>query len=165
VEGKAHSLNSKAGLIFPLIALGVIVLDQVTKSWIVSHMVPGQSIPEGGPIAITYVRNTGAAFGLLANQSLLISFAALVGIAAIFLYYVHPPFQTLWIRASLGLILGGAIGNLIDRLRLGYVTDFIDLRVWPVFNVADSCITVGTGIMAYYFLFIARKARERLEER
>lgn len=163
MEGKARSSKSKAGLIFPLIALAVILLDQVTKSWIVTHMVPGQSIPQDGAIAISYVRNTGAAFGLLANQSLLITFAALVGIAAIFLYYAHPPLQTLWIRAGLGLILGGAIGNLADRLRLGYVIDFIDLRVWPVFNVADSCITVGTGILAYYFLFMAPKRKERLE--
>lgn len=164
MEDKTRLSGLKVSLLFPLIAVGVILLDQATKLWIVARMVPGQSMPEGSFIGITYVRNTGAAFGLLANQSLLITFAVLVGIAAIFLYYLYPPLQTLWIRGSLGLILGGAIGNLIDRLRLGYVVDFIDFRVWPVFNVADSCITVGTGILAYYFLFKAPRRSIRLEK-
>lgn len=139
----------------------MVLADQISKLWIRTNMLPGQSIPEGGLILITYVRNTGAAFGLLANQNLLIIFTVLVGIAAIALYYAHPLVQTLWLRLSLSLLLGGAIGNLIDRLRFGYVIDFIDLRVWPVFNIADSCITVGVGMMAYYLLFKATRQKSQ----
>jgi signal peptidase II len=151
----------KTVLIFPVVTLAVVLADQISKLWIRTNMLPGQSIPEGGLILITYVRNTGAAFGLLANQNLLIIFTVLVGIAAIALYYAHPLVQTLWLRLSLSLLLGGAIGNLIDRLRFGYVIDFIDLRVWPVFNIADSCITVGVGMMAYYLLFKATRQKSQ----
>ncbi len=125
-------------------------------------MSPGQSFPEKGIFFITYVRNTGAAFGLLANQHLIIIIAILVAISAIIFYYTHPPFQTRWFSASLGLLLGGAIGNLIDRFRFGYVVDFLDIRVWPVFNVADSAITVGVSILVYLLLFKGIK-RENLQ--
>lgn len=145
-------------IFFPIIAVLVVLADQASKAWITNNLSPGQSIPLG-VILITYVRNSGAAFGLMANQNLLIIFAVLVGVAAIILYYAYPPFQTIWIRISMGLLLGGAVGNLIDRLRYGFVVDFIDLRVWPVFNVADSAITTGICLLAYYLLFRASKTK------
>ncbi|MBI4332490.1 MAG: signal peptidase II [Chloroflexi bacterium] len=147
-------------MLFPILALMVVIADQATKLLITSNLIPGQSIPVG-LVAITYVRNSGAAFGVLANQNMLIIFAVLVGVAAIILYYAYPPFQSSWTRVSLGLLLGGAIGNLIDRLRFGFVVDFIDLRVWPVFNVADSAITTGICVLAYYLLFKAPKTTRR----
>lgn len=137
----------------------MVLTDQFTKLWITSNLVPGQSVPMG-LLLITYVRNSGAAFGLLANQNLLITFAVAIGVAAIVLYYAYPPFQTNWIRISLGLLLGGAVGNLIDRLRFGYVIDFIDFRVWPVFNIADSAITTGIIVLAYYLMFKASKTHQ-----
>ncbi len=137
----------------------MVLTDQFTKLWITSNLVPGQSVPMG-LLLITYVRNSGAAFGLLANQNLLITFAVAIGVAAIVLYYAYPPFQTNWIRISLGLLLGGAVGNLIDLLRFGYVIDFIDFRVWPVFNIADSAITTGIIVLAYYLMFKASKTHQ-----
>ncbi len=157
MQAKAYSSSLRIGIIFPFLALVVVLLDQVSKVWITNHLTPGQSIPMG-LLLITYVRNSGAAFGLLANQGVLILFAVLIGVAAIILYYAYPPFQTNWIRVSLGLLLGGAIGNLIDRLRFGFVVDFIDFRIWPVFNIADAAITTGIIILAYYLLFKAQKA-------
>lgn len=158
MQAKVCAPLSKTGMIFPILALIIVLLDQASKLWITSHLAPGQSFPLGF-ILITYVRNSGAAFGLLANQNLLIIFAVLIGVAAIILYYAYPPFQTNWTRVSLGLLLGGAVGNLVDRLRFGFVVDFIDLRVWPVFNVADSAITTGICILAFYLLFKAPKTK------
>lgn len=160
MQAKVCPSTSKLGILFPILALMVVIADQATKLLITSNLIPGQSIPVG-LVAITYVRNSGAAFGVLANQNMLIIFAVLVGVAAIILYYAYPPFQSSWTRVSLGLLLGGAIGNLIDRLRFGFVVDFIDLRVWPVFNVADSAITTGICVLAYYLLFKAPKTTRR----
>jgi signal peptidase II len=135
----------------------IILLDQYTKHWV------RQSIPLGvswNPIAwldpivtFTHVRNTGAAFGLLPQLSGIFIVVALVVIVGIIVYYRQLAQASLLLRIALGLQLGGAAGNLIDRLVFGYVTDFIDFRVWPVFNVADSAIVIGTALLAYYALF------------
>ncbi|MCM8812038.1 MAG: signal peptidase II [Candidatus Omnitrophica bacterium] len=102
---------------------------------------------------LTLVKNTGVAFGLLKGYSIPVTLATFVIIAALF--------WSLWRRVeargtlflvSFGLVLGGAVGNLIDRFRFGGVIDFLDFRVWPVFNVADSCITVGALFLAWQML-------------
>jgi signal peptidase II len=142
---------------FPLIASLVVIADQLTKFLIRTNLDLRQSIPEDGLVRLTYVRNTGAAFGLLANQTFLIVLTTAVGIAVILLYYSYPPLNRLPVRVGLGLLLGGSVGNLVDRLRFGYVTDFIDLRVWPVFNLADSAIVVGVAILTYFLIFRAMR--------
>lgn len=127
-----------------LIAALTVAGDQLSK-WIVrSAFLPQQSLPIlPGVLHLTYARNTGAAFSLFQGQA-----AALVIISVIVAGWIgwellrHPRRAPV---LPLGMILGGAIGNLIDRLRFGYVEDFIDLRVWPVFNVADSAITLGVA--------------------
>ena len=142
-------------MVFALAASLVVIADQLSKFLIRTNLDLGQSMPEDGLVRLSYVRNTGAAFGLLANQTFLIILTAVVGIAILLLYYSYPPFGRLPVRVGLGLLLGGSVGNLVDRLRSGYVTDFIDLRVWPVFNLADSAIVVGVAILAYFLIFLA----------
>lgn len=155
-EGKG--LTKELG--FFLTALLVIVLDQVSKFLVRAHMFPGQSIPEEGLFRITYVTNIGGVFGILGNQAFLIFLTTAVGIAAILLYSRYPLFNRMLVRVALGLLLGGAMGNLIDRLFLGQVVDFIDVGFWPVFNLADSAIVVGTILVLYYFLFPARRQEQ-----
>ena len=138
---------------FFLIALLIIALDQVSKYFIKANMTPGQSIPEEGFFRITYSTNEGMVFGLFANQTFLITLTAIVGIAAIIIYSRYPIFNQVLVRVALGLMLGGAVGNLIDRIRLGEVIDFIDVGAWPVFNLADSAVVVGVVLIIYYFLF------------
>ena len=145
-------------LTFCLVALGVVALDQVSKFLVDMYMYMGQKVPAEGLFRINYTTNTGGVFGLFANQAFLITLTAVVGILAILLYSRYPIFNSLLARIALGMMLGGAIGNLIDRIRLGYVVDFIDVGAWPVFNIADSAITIGVVLVAYYFLFPARKA-------
>ena len=138
---------------FFLTALLIIALDQVSKIFIKANMTPGQSIPGEGFFRITYSTNEGMVFGLFANQTFLITLTAIVGIAAIIIYSRYPIFNQVLVRVALGLMLGGAVGNLIDRIRLGEVIDFIDVGAWPVFNLADSAVVVGVVLIIYYFLF------------
>jgi signal peptidase II len=133
-----------------------VAADQLTKFWVRSNLAPHQSIPEEGFLQITHVKNTGAAFGLFTGQTLPLIITALVGIAALLLCYRYPPLDTTLSRSALGLLLGGTVGNLADRLRLGYVTDFIDIGIWPAFNIADSAIVVGASILAFFFLRLGR---------
>lgn len=137
----------------------VITLDQLSKFWVRVNLAQGESLPESGFLRLTYVVNPGFVFGLPGNQTFLLIFTILVILLVIpfFLYYLsahyRSPMTGLCI-ICLGLILGGAIGNLIDRLRFGYVTDFIDIRLWgnfhwPAFNFADSAIVVGTLTLTY----------------
>jgi len=146
------------GLLLLVIALAVIGLDQLTKYLIRANMGLGESIPREGIFRITYVTNTGGAFGIFASQTFLLALIAVIGISVFLVYLRYIPLKSRLLKIGLGLDLGGAIGNLIDRLRLeGKVTDFIDIGPWPVFNVADSAIVVGTILIAYYLLFVSQK--------
>ncbi len=140
-------------LTFFLVALIVVALDQISKFFIRANMALGQSIPEEGFFRITYGTNTGGVFGLFANQAFLITLTAIVGVTAILVYSRYPQANRVLVRIALGLLLGGAVGNLIDRIRFGEVVDFIDVGAWPVFNVADSAVVVGVILIIYYFLF------------
>lgn len=139
-----------------LIIASIIASDQLSKLWIRTHLSIGESLPLIGRLSLIHIRNTGSAFGLLANQTFLIiviSIAALLFIL-LFLRYISPT-TTLSIVA-IGLLMGGALGNLIDRLRFGYVTDFIYFRLWgdfhwPAFNIADASIVVGVCLLIYSF--------------
>lgn len=129
------------------LTLGV---DQVTKHVVATAFSPNESLPLLAPILhLTYVQNTGAAFGLFkGQQGLFILLSALIILWIAWELLARPSdAPRMWIGCA--LILGGAAGNLIDRARLGFVIDFIDLRVWPVFNIADSAITVGLGLLLW----------------
>lgn len=126
-----------------VIMIATLMTDQVTKALIVLTLSLGQSVPDSGLFRLTYVTNSGSAFGLFPNQTLFLILASFVGIGVLLLFYRTHPVSSTILRLSLGLQLGGAIGNLVDRARLGYVVDFIDVGAWPVFNLADSAIVVG----------------------
>lgn len=144
------------GLLLFAVAFAVIALDQITKYLVRANMVLGQSIPEEGFFRLTYTSNTGGAFSLFANQNFLLAVAAIIGIAVFVVYVRYLPLTSRLLRASLGLLLGGATGNLIDRVRFGGVTDFVDVGAWPIFNVADAALTVGTVLVIYHLLLAAR---------
>ena len=146
--------------VFFLTALLVVAADQISKIWIGAYS-EGQYIFEICFFRITHVQNTGAAFGLFQDQSFLLTIVAFIGIVLIllFIFPVSRHFTFLDTgpdKLALGLVLGGTIGNLVDRLRLGYVTDFIDIGFWPAFNVADSAITIGVILFAYFLLSSTR---------
>ncbi|MBI4355133.1 MAG: signal peptidase II [Candidatus Omnitrophica bacterium] len=145
------------------IALTVLGADQASKAWAVRTLGVGESWPLlPHCLHLTLVYNTGGAFGLLRGHTawfLMLSFAATAMIGYQLwqtLRQRRPATRELW---ALSLILGGAVGNGLDRLRLGYVIDFLDFRVWPVFNIADSAITIGAGWLVWQLLRPKRKKR------
>lgn len=129
------------------VAAAVIALDQLTKALVTANLALYEQVAPVEALrpyfTFTYVRNTGAAFGLFPGGGAFFIVVALIVSAMIVYFYRTIPGQTPVMRAALGLQLGGAWGNLIDRLRLGYVVDFLDFKFWPVFNVADSALVVG----------------------
>ncbi len=144
------------------VMLAALVADQLSKAIVLLNMYPGQSIPESGFFRITYVTNSGSAFGLFPNQTLFLIIASFVGIGILLVFYRIHRVSSPILRISLGLQLGGAIGNLMDRLRLGHVVDFIDVGAWPVFNLADSSIVVGlVGLLFTMLTVKSPPERER----
>jgi signal peptidase II len=141
----------------------IVALDQVTKYLAKTYLKPVGSIPLiPNVFHFTYVENRGAAFGILQNQRWLFIVLTVV-ISAVIVYYLFTHRQeSIVLTIALSMILGGAIGNLIDRLRLGYVVDMLHFVLidYPVFNVADSFVVIGTLLLAYYILFMA-DSRER----
>jgi signal peptidase II len=147
-------------LLFFGAAAFVIALDQASKAIVRASLDRGESWPDPDwPVRIRYVTNTGAAFGILEDQTVFLIVMAFIGLGAIYLYYRYPPFDHLAAPAAIGLILGGACGNPIDRIRLGEVTDFIDFPRFPAFNVADSSINVGIAIIVIGYVLLAPKPR------
>ena len=137
---RARSLRGFAILLGT--AAAVFTLDHLTK-WLVSQTLPlGGQVWRGAPVSITHVVNRGAAFGLFPQFQWLYLIVAAIVVA--YILFAGHRFGTTWYRrVLLGLILGGAVSNGVDRLLQGYVVDFIDLHWWPVFNVADSAIVIG----------------------
>jgi signal peptidase II len=156
-ESKPLNRKTTKGMLLIILAVSVAAIDQLTKYLVRANMEWGQSIPGEGFIRLTYTTNTGGAFGIFANQTFLLAVAAVLGIMVFLVYFRYIPMESTLLKVGFGLDLGGAVGNLIDRLRFGEVTDFIDIGPWPVFNVADSAIVVGTILIAYYLLFTAQK--------
>ena len=141
----------------------IVALDQLTKYLAKTYLKPVGSVPLiQNVFHFTYVENRGAAFGILQNQRWLFIVLTVV-ISAVIAYYLFARRQeSIVLTIALSMILGGAIGNLIDRLRLGYVVDMLHFVLidYPVFNVADSFVVIGTLLLAYYILFMA-DSRER----
>jgi signal peptidase II len=137
-----------------LFALLIIALDQVSKYAIKIFLRPYDSIEViKGIFNITYVQNSGAAFSILKGKTHFFTITTLLVIIAIIYAIIKLPTKKRGIRVLLALVLGGAVGNLIDRLRYGYVVDFLDFRIWPVFNVADMAIVISVLILAYFIAF------------
>ena len=150
-----HSKNKEKGInhlkLILSIVLSIILLDQLTKFLVRSSLGLGQSktlIPK--VLELAYVQNTGIAFGMLKNLQwvMIIVNVLIICVIIFYLRYVRQKKVAL----SLGMILGGAFGNLIDRVVYGTITDFIKVSIWPVFNIADACITIGAIMLAIYFL-------------
>jgi signal peptidase II len=156
--------RSKLRLLLIVTAL-VVTLDQLSKLWIAANRPPTDLELLPGFINLVFVKNYGVVFGLLSGHTELRIALSVAGsvIILVFLHY-HPPTTTLG-TLSLALILGGGVGNLIDRIRLGYVIDFISFQLfrWPAFNIADAALTVGIFALIYYFYKsgLFRKAHER----
>ena len=139
---------------FTLLQLAAIffLLDQFTKFLVRAYLTYGYSWPGQGFFRFTHTENTGSVFGILQGQNTPLIFVSGIGIFVLIMVYYSQPRPTNLLRLSLALQLGGALGNLLDRLRLGAVTDFIDVGPWPVFNLADASIVTGLLLLAWVLL-------------
>lgn len=148
-----------------LIVTFIVVLDQVTKYLAKTYLKSKGSVPLiQNVFHFTYVENRGAAFGVLQNQRWFF-IALTVVVSVVIAYYLFTRKQeSVVFTIALSMILGGAIGNLIDRLWLGYVVDMLHFILidYPVFNIADSCVVIGTILLAYYVLFTTNKKERQL---
>ncbi|MBD3380371.1 MAG: signal peptidase II [Candidatus Omnitrophica bacterium] len=145
------------------IVCGIYLLDQATKLLAVNFLKAGETVPVLKDVFhLTLVYNTGAAFGILASRVHLFIMIAVIS-SGIIIYFLRSRSHSAVFREKLSLyfILGGTLGNLTDRLRVGAVIDFFDLRVWPVFNVADSFITIGAVLLAWSIFFKGKHVGER----
>lgn len=143
-------MKSKHLTIFSL-ALAIILIDQITKFLIKINFQLNQSLPLIKNIFhLTYIRNFGAGFGILQQQKWILIFISIIVIGVIFYYLDRIKDKEKFLQVIVGLVLGGTIGNLIDRVAYGFVVDFLDFRIWPVFNFADSFVTIGViGLIIY----------------
>jgi signal peptidase II len=155
-EGPVSGATWRQWLLLALVAGLTILADQVSKAYIAAHLALHESwmpLDFIEPVfRITHIRNTGAAFGMFPQGGSIFLIIAVIVSTVIIYYYRQIPGHAWLVRVALGLQLGGALGNVVDRVRQGYVVDFLNVKYWPVFNVADSSIVVGVALLALVML-------------
>ena len=142
-------------------AVVVFGLDQLSKQLVRTYLGLGESWPSEGLFRLTHGTNTGSAFGLFPNQTAFLIIASVIAIGFLVYFYRKHALPRPLLRFAIGLQLGGALGNLIDRLRAGAVVDFIDVGPWPIFNLADSSIVVGMAVLIGVLFFTGAEPRRR----
>ena len=149
ISSAERSLAAGSAQWLALIAVAgaAIVADQVTKQVVGRTLALGRSVDILGPLSIHHVQNSGIAFGLFASRTALVVAVTAVAVGLMLWFFARSGGRHPALPVALGLVLGGSIANLIDRVRLGHVTDFLDIVAWPAFNLADTFIVVGVAIL------------------
>jgi signal peptidase II len=129
------------------VVIAAIAADQVTKLIVSTQLALDEALHVLGPFSIHHVQNSGIAFGLFASATPVVTALTAIAVGWMLLFFARSGARHPVLPVALGLLIGGSTSNLIDRIRLGHVTDFLDLRYWPAFNLADSFIVVGVGIL------------------
>lgn len=140
-----------------LTGLGILIADQLTKALVVASLLPGQQVRVVGDLVqVWHAQNRGAAFSLFQGGSIFFLLVSVLSLGMVAYFHRSLRARAWWVHLVLGIILGGTLGNFVDRLRQGYVTDWISIGLgetrWPTFNVADSSIVVGIGALVLYLL-------------
>ena len=143
------------------VALAAVGADQLTKHVVSSRLQLDDSVKVVGPFSIHHVQNSGIAFGLFASATPVVIVLTGLAVAWMLAFFGRSGARHPILPVSLGLVIGGSVSNLVDRVRLGHVTDFLDLRFWPAFNLADSFIVVGVGILLLTLVAADRVPRRR----
>ncbi len=149
VSTAARSLGAGLSEWLALLAIAgaAVVADQLTKQVIARTLAVGERVDLVGPLSIHHVQNSGIAFGLFASRTTIVIAVTAVAVAWMVWFFARAGRRHPVLPAALGLVLGGSVSNLIDRVRLGHVTDFLDLEAWPAFNLADTFIVVGVAVL------------------
>jgi signal peptidase II len=144
-------------MLFYFLAFSILTIDQIIKLVVANSMALGQTIPLFGIVQLTYVRNTGAAFSLFSGFSPFLTVISIIVIIAVIYFHYKIPAKSTMLQIGLAYILGGSLGNLIDRLFRGYVIDYINFTFWPVFNFADIMINLGVLLIIIQIFIKERK--------
>ena len=139
-------------------------MDQISKEIIIRTLKVGESIPEEGFFRFTHVRNFGSAFSIIQDANLFLMIVGILAIILITYFLIFVAKDSVTLQISISLQLSGAFGNIIDRIRLVSVSDFIDVGSWAVFNFGDSCISAGMAMLAFY-LYINWKEERKANEK
>ncbi|MBI5622752.1 MAG: signal peptidase II [Elusimicrobia bacterium] len=142
-------MRAAAGLSASALVAGLFLADRLTKALVLRHLRPVESVALAPFFHLTYVENTGAAFGMGPRRNGLFIAVAAALLAGLLYLRRRWPKDNAWLQYGALLVVAGALGNLYDRVAYGFVVDFLDFRVWPVFNLADSCVTVGACVLAW----------------
>jgi signal peptidase II len=129
------------------VAAAALFADQLTKALVVRELALGEEVDVLGPLAIHHVRNTGIAFGLFSGWAGVVTLLGAAAVGWMVWYFARAGSRHPILPVALGLLIGGSAGNLVDRIRLGHVTDFLDVPYWPAFNLADTFIVAGVAIL------------------
>ena len=142
-----------------VVVLAAVTADQLTKHLVASQLALGEEVAVVGPFSIHHVQNSGIAFGLFASATSIVIF--LTGLAVLWMlaFFARSGARHPVLPVGLGFVIGGSLSNLVDRIRLGHVTDFLDLSFWPAFNLADTFIVVGVGILITALVAVDRPGR------
>jgi signal peptidase II len=143
------------------VAVAALFADQLTKHIVSSRLALGEEVAVLGPFSIHHVQNSGIAFGLFASATSFVILLTGVAVAWMLLFFARSGARHPILPVGLGLVIGGSGSNLVDRVRLGHVTDFLDLRFWPAFNLADTFIVVGVGVLLVTLVATERGPRRR----
>jgi signal peptidase II len=143
------------------VALAALFADQLTKHIVSSRLALGEEVAVLGPFSIHHVQNSGIAFGLFASATSFVIFLTGIAVAWMLLFFARSGARHPILPVGLGLVIGGSGSNLVDRVRLGHVTDFLDLRFWPAFNLADTFIVVGVAVLLVTLVTTEREPRRR----
>ena len=161
VAERSLSAETAQWLSLALVTIAAVVADQVTKHTVSSQLSLDEEIAVAGPFSIHHVQNSGIAFGLFPDATAAVIVLTAVAVGWMLVFFARVGARHPVLPVALGLLLGGSISNLADRVRLGHVTDFLDLRYWPAFNLADVCIVVGVVLLVGTMLAGERSPRRR----
>ena len=138
------------------LVIAAVVADQLTKWIVASNLSLGEGVHVVGPFWIRHVQNAGIAFGFFQSATAAVIVLTAIAVAWMLVYFARSGSRHPVLPVALGLVIGGSISNLADRIRLGHVTDFLDLKYWPAFNLADSFIVIGVGIVLAALVYADR---------
>ncbi len=161
VAERRLSADAVQWLSLGLVAGAAILADQVTKHLVSSQLAVGEEVQVVGPFSIHHVHNSGIAFGLFDRATGIVIALTTVAVIWMLAFFARSGARHPVLPVALGLLIGGSVSNLLDRVRLGHVTDFLDLRYWPAFNLADMCIVVGVVLLVSTMLSGESSPRRR----
>lgn len=147
VAERSNSAERRQWIGLAAVAVAAVAADQITKHVVASSIALDHAVKLLGPLSIRHVQNSGIAFGLFSSATVAVIVLTTVALGWMLIFFARSGARHPALPVALGLLIGGSVSNLVDRVRLGYVTDFLDLRWWPAFNLADASIVIGVAVL------------------